>query len=116
MPELPVSPPSKPPGAFVARADRYAVAWRARLNCPDWGFAVQIAALNASQSGLFVGTLKSPAPGTRVELALALPNGKALRLRGTVRRVVTPEQALSRGESPGAGIQIDPEYEADMRE
>ena len=29
---------------------------------------------------------------------------------------ITPEQALNRGESPGAGIQIDPEYEADMRE
>jgi hypothetical protein len=116
MPELPVSPASKPPGGFRARAPRYDVSWRARLNCPDWGFALQIAALNASQSGLFVGTLKSPAPGTRVELALSLPNGKALNLRGTVCRVVTPEQALSRGESPGAGIQIDPEYEADMRE
>jgi hypothetical protein len=116
MPELPVSPASKPPGSFRPRAPRYDVSWRARLNCPDWGFALQIAALNASQSGLFVGTLKSPAPGTRVELALALPNGKALSLRGTVCRVVTPEQALTRGESPGAGIQIDPEYEADMRE
>jgi len=116
MPELPVSPATKPPGTFLPRAPRYDVSWRARLNCPDWGFALQIAALNASQSGLFVGTLKSPAPGTRVELALALPNGKALNLRGTVCRVVTPEQALSRGESPGAGIQIDPEYEADMRE
>ncbi len=116
MPELPASPATKPPGSFRARAPRYDVSWRARLNCPDWGFALQIAALNASQSGLFVGTLKSPAPGTRVELALALPNGKALSLRGTVCRVVTPEQALNRGESPGAGIQIDPEYEADMRE
>ena len=116
MPELPVSPASKPPGSFLPRAPRYDVSWRARLNCPDWGFALQIAALNASQSGLFVGTLKSPAPGTRVELALSLPNGKALSLRGTVCRVVTPEQALNRGESPGAGIQIDPEYEADMRE
>ncbi len=116
MSEPTASPTSKPPGSFRPRAPRYDVSWRARLNCPDWGFAVRIAALNASQSGLFVGTLKSPAPGTRVELSLALPNGKAVTLRGTVCRVVTPEQALSRGESPGAGIQIDPEHEADMAE
>jgi len=114
MPE--VSPPSKSPASFRPRAPRYDVSWRARLHCPDWGFAVRIAALNASESGLFVGTLKSPAPGTRVELSLALPNGKDLHLRGTVCRVVTPEQALSRGGSPGAGIQIDTEHDADMRE
>jgi hypothetical protein len=116
MPELPVGPPAKSPASFRPRAPRYDVSWRARLNCPDWGFAVRIAALNASQSGLFLGTLKSPAPGTRVELSLALPNGKDLNLRGTVCRVVTPEQALSRGESPGAGIQIDAEHDADMQE
>ena len=118
MPEAspPSQSPAKSPASFRPRAPRYDVSWRARLNCPDWGFAVRIAALNASQSGLFLGTLKSPAPGTRVELSLALPNGKDLHLRGTVCRVVTPEQALSRGDSPGAGIQIDAEHDADMRE
>ena len=102
------------PGKPRPRSPRFDIAWRATLTCANWGFASRIAALNASQGGFFVTTSKPPVPGSRVELLLSLPNGTQLKVRGTVQHVVTPQKALTDGVSPGAGIKIDPEHEAEM--
>jgi actin-like ATPase involved in cell morphogenesis/Tfp pilus assembly protein PilZ len=101
-------------GKLLRQSPRYDVDWRVKLRCQDWNAAQRVAAANVSRGGLFIATGKPPVLGSRVELAIDLPDGASLVLHGECVHVRTPEQALSQGRSPGFGLKIDDAHQGDL--
>lgn len=62
--------------------------------------------LNLSRGGVFIGTSEPLAPGRRILVELALPDGRPLEAIGRVawsRRLVTPDDPQGRG---GVGVEF----------
>jgi molecular chaperone DnaK len=102
------------PGKLNRQSPRFDVDWRVKLKCSDWNAAQRVAAANVSRGGLFIATSKPPTVGARVELAIDLPDGNTLVLKGSCIHVRTPEQALSLQKSPGFGLRVDDAQIADL--
>ena len=96
------------------QSPRFDVDWRVKLRCADWNAAQRVAAANVSRGGLFIATSKPPTVGARVELAIDLPDGSNLLLRGSCVHVRTPEQALQLQKSPGFGLRVDDAQMGDL--
>jgi molecular chaperone DnaK len=96
------------------QSPRFDVDWRVKLKCADWNAAQRVAAANVSRGGLFIATGKPPTVGARVELAIDLPDGSNLLLRGTCVHVRSPEQALQLQKSPGFGLKVDDSQMGDL--
>lgn len=76
--------------------------WRARILCRTWTDATTLA--RSATSGLSVLARVLPAPGTRAELLVVLPDARILQLRGVV------------AESAGSRVvaRVDPAHEIDL--
>ena len=96
------------------QSPRFEVDWRVKLRCPDWNAAQRVAAANVSRGGLFIATSKPPTVGARVELAIDLPDGSNLVLRGACVHVRSPEQALELQKTPGFGLKVDDSQIGDL--
>jgi hypothetical protein len=101
-------------GKLNRQSQRFDVDWRVRLKCSDWNAAQRVAAANVSRGGLFIATGKPPTIGARVELAIDLPDGSNLVLKGHCIHVRSPEQALATQKSPGFGLKVDEAQLADL--
>ncbi len=93
--------------------ERYDIGWQATLKCEDWKFPRHMQAANVSRNGVFLSTDRPSEVGMRAEVRLELPNGSRLRLRGTIKRVVTKDETKLGG-TPGVGIKFDREHDLEL--
>ena len=74
------------------------------VRCESWAEFAQLYAADVSQGGMFVITDDAPPILSEIEVAVDLPEGHKLQLKGTVVHVLDPEQATLQGRQAGVGI------------
>ena len=82
-------------------AQRYDVAWRARLKCTDWVTVMRVATANVSRGGAFFASTTPPRMGTRLVIELELPDGNSVSLHGECVHLRTAAEARRLVGRPG---------------
>ena len=90
--------------SFVREHTRYPVELAVRMRCASWSDYLELYSGNLSRGGLFVGSAVSAPIGTEVAVELALPDGRALKMRAEVVHVTGADEARDLGRVAGMGV------------
>jgi tetratricopeptide (TPR) repeat protein len=77
-----------------------------KLGCKSWQQVAGIYNRDLSRGAFFLKTKKPPAKGTAMRIALALPSGTAVNLRGQIQAIYGEGEFEGRG--PGIDIALEP--------
>jgi molecular chaperone DnaK len=95
-------------------AQRFDVAWRARLKCTDWVTVMRVATANVSRGGAFFASTTPPRLGTRLLIELELPDRSTVSLFGECVHLRTAAEARLQGRRPGFGVRFDSSHAVDL--
>jgi actin-like ATPase involved in cell morphogenesis/Tfp pilus assembly protein PilZ len=96
----------------IRRHRRYAVQFGVELSASSWDDVLQLTTINVSRGGLFLRSEQMAQLGSRVRLAVRLPDDSRLEVEGEVVHLVKPDPSGSR--PAGFGVRFDEQHALEL--
>ncbi len=88
----------------IRREPRKPVALRVKVRMESWDQASSFVTRNLSRGGMFLSMPDAAPPGTDLQMAILLPDGSEVSVRGQIRHAVSRERAKAEGRRAGVGV------------